>query len=38
VDQICKELAQNDYKFSSLETDIVKSDTFQMRIGRGAKQ
>jgi hypothetical protein len=38
VDQIARELARNDYKFSSLVHGVARSDPFQMRQGkRGPK-
>jgi len=36
IDQICKELAKNHYKFSTLILEIVKSTPFQMRRGESA--
>jgi mono/diheme cytochrome c family protein len=38
VDQIVSVLAKNDYKFSCLVTEIVKSDPFQMRRGQEASR
>lgn len=34
VDRICQNLANGDYKFSALVTEIVKSDPFRMRRGK----
>ena len=36
VDQICKRLAKDNYKFSTLILEIVKSTPFQMRRGESA--
>lgn len=36
VDDICKAVAANDNRFSSLVVAIVRSDPFQLRKGRGA--
>jgi hypothetical protein len=36
VDDIVKALAENDYKFSTLILEIVKSDPFQKRRGKGS--
>ncbi|HEY8747766.1 MAG TPA: DUF1592 domain-containing protein [Tepidisphaeraceae bacterium] len=38
VDKIMSELARNDYRFSTLLTEIVKSDPFQMRTATGESQ
>ena len=35
VDTITAAVAKNDYKFSALVTEIVKSDPFRMRRGKG---
>ncbi|HXT59659.1 MAG TPA: DUF1592 domain-containing protein [Pirellulales bacterium] len=37
VDEIAGKLAQNDYKFSTLILEIVASDPFQLRRGKGAE-
>ena len=37
VDAICAQLAENDYRFSTLVLEIVKSQPFRMRRGDGGK-
>jgi hypothetical protein len=38
VDQIAKGLAKHEYRFSSLVLEIVHSDPFQLRRGKGGNK
>jgi hypothetical protein len=38
IEEIARKAARSDYKFSALVTEIVKSDPFQKRRGKGGKK